>query len=202
MNPLWIWLPGWVIGDGFGHVRVGDCKQFAIELWFPQEIKKSEISSSTLRESDDYNYDLWAKLIWQMKPEGENHLVSIMQFGTVSGYHHDVTAQMPLLQLGEGVHATASLGVDPYPYEEWMSKLPNIPPLIYQWKVEGITRDATPLRLVNGRYEPVEQREFIDISSTSDGPNAYDGVIPVRAADFVLHCQLLSEIPTHRPLAA
>jgi hypothetical protein len=202
VKPLWIWLPGWVIGDGFGDVRVGDRKQFAIELWFPESIERSEQCSSTLQESYDYTYDLCAKLIWQMKPRVEEHLLSIMQFGSLSGYHQDVTEQMPVLQLGAGVRSKASLGVDPYPYEDWMHKLSGIPPLIYQWQVEKITRDATPLRLVNGRYQLIEQREFVDISSTAEGPDAYDGTTPIRAADFVLHCQLLSPTPTHRPLPA
>ena len=47
-------------------------------------------------------------------------------------------------KIGDWVEGDIFVGIDPFFYKEYLHKLPGMPNLYYNWKVEGVLRQDTP----------------------------------------------------------
>jgi hypothetical protein len=96
----------------------------------------------------------------------------------------------PGIKEGSWVSGEAYIGVDPFPYFERHSRHHTAPGLIYDWIIHKIELNTAPYIKVDAGYmvrDPAtfSWREIEQTNAWKDG----------AAADYVLHCELLSSPP-------
>ena len=135
MRQLSIGIDSWIIQDGnYGDFSVGCLGKFALE--FADE----KLTASTPGERDGQllytsMYRVKAKVIYA-RPD-----VWVIDFGVRA---FSETAPPTFAQVGSWVEGEVFIGIDPFFYMEYLHKLPDMPVLSYDWKVETISRDDTP----------------------------------------------------------
>lgn len=143
MRQVSIGIDSWIIRDGnYGDFAVGDTQKFALEF----AGKKLVPSAAIVRGAQLLHtsvYHVQAAVIFV------HPTVWVIDFG-VRAYWE---AEPPdFVKVGTWVEGDIFLGIDPFFYTEHLHKLPEMPNLYYDWKVEGISRDDTPwLSAVNER---------------------------------------------------
>jgi hypothetical protein len=71
--------------------------------------------------------------------------VLVLNLGEISAFRED---NQNALKIGQHVQGRLSLGVDPFMYYETLHKIPDMPPLIHEWRIDSIAIDATPLTTI------------------------------------------------------
>ena len=143
MQQLLIGVDSWIIQDGnYGDFAVGDTAKFALEFAGERLVSSAmgERSAELLQTSV---YRVRAEVVFV------HPTVWVVDFG-VRAYSE---AEPPKsVEVGSWVEGEIFLGIDPFFYTEYLRKLPEMPNLYYNLKVEGISRDDTPwLSSVNER---------------------------------------------------
>jgi len=101
-------------------------------------------------------------------------------------------------KVGDSVHGNLSFGVDPFFYFETHCKIPGIPPLIYEWRVDSIEQDTTPYILSNdGRMYIRDESQRSHRSVRGTHPSL---IKPDQCPEFVLFCSGLGTEPSHKLL--
>ena len=187
MHPLFmewhIGLSAWIIQDGnYPDFAVGDRFEAALEFGFyhPPAMVERGVPSAKHVEGCDYEVvarietvapDLWVVDIgikaFQESPPPVGALPGQMASGQIY------------------------LGIDPFFYFESLGQLPQLPPLIYTWRVLDIVRQTAPLIPAGERmlvrdperrgWQPLERTE----AWKDDGGNG----------EYVLRCELLPDPP-------
>lgn len=96
-----------------------------------------------------------------------------------------------LVREGSEVTGTCHVDVGTYWYEEHFSKEPDAPPLIYDWFIDRIEKDETPLiRAGRGWLERDKAQEsWTDAAQTEPWTDA------PCSQEFVIHCRRLGDAP-------
>lgn len=185
---LKISLARWIIEDGnYADFCVGENRRFALEFWASSPLTRTTENSISLREQSGHSYDVVSKLLFA------SDVVRVIDCGVLaySEWNGEVEDGC---KIGDFVRGNLRFGVDPFPYLGTHSKIPGIPPLIYEWQVNSIDEDTTPFVLSeDGRtYTRDEsQRSHQAVRSTSQ-----DVITPNRAPEFVLYCSNLGIEPS------
>ena len=176
-------LSSWILADGnyeFVSFEVGNRLKFALEFNLKQHAVCFEEPFLEASEGRPSFYNSIAKVIFF------NESAWVLDFGSISAYRQGPPMD---LTFGQRVKAALSLHVDPFHYYEELSKLEDIPPLIYEWELTGIHMNATPFSRKNDTE--VSQRFIaIDkIDSLKDRELGCNG-------SYILHCTLADNKPT------
>jgi hypothetical protein len=141
MQKLSIGVDSWIIQDGnYDDFAVGEARKFALEFSGKQltSSQTKERSALLLKTSI---YKVSAQVVY-VDPK-----VWVIDFGILAFWESEPPA---FAEVGSWVEGDIFIGIDPFFYKEYLHKLPNIPKLTYNWKVEGILLDDTPrLKSVN-----------------------------------------------------
>ena len=140
---LSISVGSWIIQDGnYGDFAVGDTSKFALEFSGQKLVpsSKGERSAKFLHTSI---YRVRAMVVF-VHPR-----VWVIDFGVLAFWEEEPPS---FAKIGDWVEGDIFVGIDPFFYKEYLHKLPGIPNLHYNWKVEGVSRQDTPwLSAVNQR---------------------------------------------------
>jgi len=181
-----VFMDSWIIGDGnYSDFSKGETRQFALELWAPAGLKKIEGSEKSSQADQRYTYAISAEVMFASSE------ILVIDSGVLaySATSSDLEAGF---RVGDFVKGDVTFGVDPFFYFERLSKLPDVPALIYEWRIEWVEQETTPLisGKVCGREGYVRDQartRFERVESTSEIiPNPHD-----IAPSYVLHCTKL-----------
>ena len=142
-----------------------------------------------LREQSGHSYDVTGKLVFTS--DG----VWVIDC-SVLAYSERESEIDGGCKVGDFVQGSLRFGVDPFFYFEQNYKIPNIPPLIYEWQVNSIEQDTTPYILSNDArtYIRDERRR----SHQSVRGTAKNFIIPDQDPEFILYCSRLGTAPSHK----
>jgi hypothetical protein len=186
-----ICLDAWVIQDGnYADLEVGQTVEFAVEFW--QENEKAgaiEGLNPTATRVKDWTYNVAAKV------EFNSPDITVVDFGILA-FRQAAPQFKPLPEMlaNQLLEIRVGLGIDPFFYFERLNKLPDVPPLIYSWKILSIQRLTGPCieQEVNGTKLSVRDPAhvgFEEILKTDAWKD--DGGV----ANYLLHCELLPVSP-------
>jgi hypothetical protein len=97
------------------------------------------------------------------------------------------------IEVGSTIVVKIHLGIDPFFYFESLHKLPQMPGLIYGWKVKEILLDKTPYVEVAPKYLVRDKSKVqFDVIQGTDAWSDFDGL-----AEYVLLCEVEDEVPTY-----
>jgi hypothetical protein len=187
---LEIYLARWIIEDGnYDDFCVGDRRKFALEFWAPTPLTKSAENVMALREQSGHSYDVTGKLVFTS--DG----VWVIDCSVLAYFERESEIDGEC-KVGDFVQGSLRFGVDPFFYFEQHYKIPNIPPLIYEWQVNSIEQDTTPYILSNDArtYIRDERRR----SHQSVRGTAKNFIIPDQGPEFILYCSRLGTAPSHK----
>jgi hypothetical protein len=187
---LEISLSRWIIEDGnYDDFSVGDRRKFALEFWASTPLTKSAENVMSLREQSGHSYDVAARLVFAS--EG----VWVIDCGVLT--YSELGGEIEGgCKVGDFVRGNLRFGVDPFFYFEQYGKIPNIPPLVYEWRVNSIEQDTTPYILSNvarAYIRDESQRSYQAVRGT-----AKDLIIPDQGSEFILYCSKLGTEPSHK----
>lgn len=164
---LWnITLAPWILADGnYERFASGQLAEFALEFW------TDALTNSTCRqpacEPQGHGYDVNAEVTTRYEDAW------VIDFG-LRAYRNE--APLVKTRAGEFVSGRIEIGVDPFHYFAELSERPEMPPLVYSWRVARIVLVATPLvRVRTGLFRrqwvpDQSKREEHDVEAT-DSPN-------------------------------
>jgi len=132
---LAIAVDSWIIQDGnYGDFAVGDRARFALEFG-ARQLQLSATREPRATHIGHGVYDLRAEVRFIDSD------VWVIDFGTLAFWEAPPPS---FAEVGAWVEGRALLGIDPYFYQEYLHKLPGMPDLAYDWRIEGIERNDTP----------------------------------------------------------
>ncbi|PYU78347.1 MAG: hypothetical protein DMG50_27835 [Acidobacteria bacterium] len=187
---LEIYLSSWIIEDGnYADFCVGERRKFALEFWASSPLTKSSENVPFLRKQSGHSYDVTGRLIFASGG------VWVIDCGVLA-YSDRESEIEGGRKVGDFVRGNLRFGVDPFFYFEQHHKIPNIPPLIYDWQVNSIEQDTTPYILSDdGRMYTRDEskRSHQTVRGTSK-----DFITLDRAPEFVLYCSKLGTEPSYK----
>ncbi len=185
-----VYMHSWIVGDGnYRDFREGETRQFALEFWAPNFLAVSQIHGKSIRADARYTYRINA----QVKFSSADILV--IDFGMLA--YSEAAEDLQLgLNSGDFVSGQIALDVDPFFYFERLAKIADVPPLIYEWRIEAVEQDTTPLVIGNVCGSAAYVRDeantsFAPVKSTSEFISNSNGSTP----SYVLHCARLGTAP-------
>jgi len=135
VNELTVGLHSWIIQDGnYGDFAVGDQSKFALEF-FGNALRASASLHPTMEHVDKDRYRVVAQVMFA------DPKVWVIDFGLQAFWESPPPA---FAQPGAWVEGEIVLGVDPFFYSEYLCKIPEMPNLLYNWRVTAISRNDTP----------------------------------------------------------
>ncbi len=129
-------LSSWIIQDGnYPDLKIEEIHAFALEFWTdaPFEILASGQPALSWRNGSNYSITGAVKFIgdrWWVLDAG------------LPMYSDQLAPPAPV---GSVVTTNIYVGVDHFSYFETLARQPGAPPLIYDWRIEAIELDTTPL---------------------------------------------------------
>lgn len=185
MQKLSIGLDSWIIQDGnYGDFAVGEARKFALEFSGKQltSSQTKERSALFLKTSI---YKVSAQVVY-VDPK-----VWVIDFGILAFWESEPPA---FAEVDSWVEGDIFIVIDPYFYMEYLHKLPNVPKLTYEWKIEGILREDTPwLKSVNEQGGVTLRRDVTrEAWSEVERTNAWEE--EDLSASYVLKCGLAGTI--------
>jgi len=183
-------MDSWIIGDGnYADFSEGETRQFALEFWAPSQLSVVQNQEKSITENAQYLYQVNARVVYSSAD------ILVIDFGLLA--YSEASAELEIgLATGDFVTGDIRLGVDPFFYFERLSKVHGVPPLIYEWRIESIQQETTPMVVgeVCGRpgyVKDASRTSFAKVKSTEDViPNAND-----IAPSYVLQCTKLETAP-------
>ncbi len=134
---LRIGLSSWIIQDGnYGDFECETTERFALEFYSESGLSNVDSRIHYLAHEDDARYRA-AGIVRFCGPDAW-----VVDFDGVLAFRegHPPDGIRP----GVTVAGELCLGVDPFFYFERLAKLPNIPPLIYEWRIDAIAMQTAP----------------------------------------------------------
>jgi hypothetical protein len=207
-----IGFPTWVVPDGtYSDVERGQRMEFAVEF-YPSEILLSNDATKRVTHAQDTTYVANAEVVYLTDDAW------VLDFGLLAYESPTGTATSGVpstVSQGSFVTVTMSLGIDTYPYFEFLHSRPDMPALIYSWRVDEITMWSAPNiegvdPLGKPYYVPDESRIRRQPVHSTSGPTpiVYTAMDPIETpggpirpvhmshcVDFILHCTRLDSPP-------
>lgn len=135
MKLLNIGIDSWIIQDGnYDDFVVGQETKFALEF-YPISIKPSDCKSVSAIELNANQYKICGQIIYCTER------VWVLDFGFLA---FQETAPPKFARKGSWIEGEIYLSIDPFFYFEYLKKLPNMPFLTYDFRVEQIFLETTP----------------------------------------------------------
>jgi hypothetical protein len=192
MELLTVALDSWIIQDGnYGEFQIGDLTTFALE--FQPRLETIEMTSEALVGPSSEHI---ADSIYRV--------VAPIVYATPDWWVIDIG--IPVYQervppigaaIGRWVKGEISLAIDPFFYFERLALLPESPPLIFEWEIDGIDLQTAPFIErepgIEGRDPSLHGWKRI---ARTDAWRDDDG-----RAVYLLHCKLKSRIARHSLIA-
>ena len=138
-----IYMHSWIVGDGnYRDFREGETRQFALEFWAPSLLALSQSQEKSATEDARYMYRVNAQVAFSSAE------ILVIDFGLLA--YSEAAEDLQLgLKSGDFVSGQIALDVDPFFYFERLSKIADVPPLIYEWRIEAAEQETTPLVIGN-----------------------------------------------------
>lgn len=186
MHTLDIGLARWVLADGnYESVEfaVGKRVKFALEFFVRSySICHDPRALAPIIGRSSF-YDATGEVIYC------DESAAVLDFGIISAYRDGPCK----FEFGQRLHGEMGLQVDPYSYYETLHKLTDIPPLIYEWELLGISLVIDQhfiderAKITNEAREQLLSIHKIDLvdDKTKGGADFY-----------ILHCALLDRHAT------
>jgi len=189
-NTVHIGLSSWIIQDGnYPDFRQGEERSFAVEFNVKAAVETKSPTQGLIQYIEGSQYHAIGRVVHRDKS------VWVVDFGFRAFCEGRPPRNAVTGRLLEGDY---QLGVDPYFYFECLHARPNVPPLIYDWRIRQILIETAPFiesRMLDGRRllarDPA-QRGLREIHET-DAWNDDDG-----DADYTLVCELFNKPPRSR----
>jgi hypothetical protein len=183
-NHLIAGVSSWIINDGnHQNFKRGDETAFAVQFYAPSPLTLVEDGQPVLQESIDRNrYRILSRV---------SHVFSDWWVIEINGFQCFTQQRAPLdVQPGRCVGGEIVLTVDPYFYVEHLSRRPDAPALIYQWKIRKIEIQTAPY-ITEGRGRVRDQARLGWRAIDETHAAVDDGGL----AEYVLHCDRANESP-------
>ncbi len=204
-----IGLAPWIIEDGnYDHFMKGDTREFAVEFYGDLAVVKS--SQKSAEHVRDDTYKISAEVIYSTSE------ILIIDCGLLI-YRERVGR---ILEVGSYVSGQVTFGVDPFLYFESLNKTPDVPALIYTWKIDKIDLVSSNLKVVDGKISSgvVEFENEVSLQSvtgTNSSPKNFKyyfvnkdrtieehkkgskagALVPSHSVSFCLHCKKVAISP-------
>jgi hypothetical protein len=132
-------INSWIIQDGnYPDFEVGQIAEFAVEFWIPEAVKPVACSEEiSAKKVGAYLYDTVAEVVLQTDD------ITILDIGILV-YNESSLPLRLFPPQGTRFAIQLGLGVDPFFYFERLCNIPEIPPLIYSWKISSILIQTKP----------------------------------------------------------
>ena len=188
---LHVYMHSWIIEDGnYSDFCDGEERQFALELWAPNRLSASDRQEKSIIADDRYMYIVNALVAFSSAD------ILVIDFGLLA--YSEASADLEFgFKKGDFVTGGLALGVDPFFYFGRLSKIENVPALIYDWRIDSVEQETTPLIVVDydngtrGYVRDESKASFGQVKSTADFiPNPNDS-----CPSYVLHCTKLETAP-------
>jgi hypothetical protein len=190
--PRRIWnigLSAWIIQDGnYSDFMAGQTVEFAVEF---HRDSSTDIGTSGEETSanctSDATYDVVGECVLQSDD------LTVLDIGILVYCERDSS---PILyQKGRRFRASLYLGVDPFFYFERLAQFPDVPALVYSWRIESIFRQTAPFIESIDDSGGIHGRKILVRDETK---SAWEQVSKTDAwtddgghAEYLLHCELL-----------
>jgi hypothetical protein len=187
---LSVYMHSWIVGDGnYSDFCEEETRQFALEFWAPGLLARSQLQEKSFAKGDRYTYGINARVAFS-SPD-----ILVIDFGLLAYSESSTDLQLGFKE-GDYVTGQVALGVDPFFYFERLSKLQDVPALIYEWRIDSIEQETTPFMIgeVCGRAGYVRDESktsFAQVGSTSEFISNPNDVAP----SYVLNCTKLEAAP-------
>jgi len=191
MSPVDAWSVGlgaWMIQDGpYTDLERGQRLEFAVEFYFHQPPELIDSGTPRARWIDGTSYEISARVTAVVDRAW------VLDCGI--GIHRDESPPRGL-EVSDMIRGTVDLSVAPdCSYFDRLYATAGIPPLIYSWHVDGISRQAAPfVRTGNELVRDPTKLGWLPIDRT-DAWHDDDGL-----AHYKLDCELL-DVPARRSMS-
>lgn len=184
---LQIGLSAWIIQDGnYPNFERGSTARFALEFYSERGLAVIDngFEEPGLVHRGDGLYSARGVVRFC------TNQVWVVDFNDIMAYREE----QPPSEVSPGVAVTGELylGIDPFFYFEKLSGIPGIPPLIYEWQIEGIQMETAPFVdsfEASGRKIRIrDQTKLRRVPVTRTDAWKDDGGL----GDYLLECQLVS----------
>ena len=185
-----VYIDSWIISDGnYDHFHEGEIREFALEFYAPDGLTRLPSSARHFRASSGYTYEVEAEIVF-ISDE-----ICVLDFG-LAAYSENSADLKAGHRLGDVVQGKITLGVDPFFYFERLSKISGVPPLIYEWRINSVEQDTSPVvpTKICGRegYAKQSGRSFRRVPATSERITLPNEI----GALHVLRCTKLDVAPS------
>jgi hypothetical protein len=179
-------LSSWIILDGnYDNFATGQVAEFALEF-YSQTYRQSDVRAKSVKSLGAAKYEIIGEVIYLTEE------VWVLDFG-ICAFQESKPPEG--IGVGSFIAAEIYLGIDPFFYFERLYSLPNMPALIYSWKIDSIGQQTAPF--IETR-EPSGQKVLI----RDEKKLGYKGVAKTDAwkddggsAEYVLTCTRLDVQP-------
>lgn len=179
-------LSAWIIQDGnYDNFASGQVAEFALEF-YSQNYRQSDVHSKSAKCLGAAKYEITGEVVYLTDE------VCVLDFGICAFQESKPPEGISVRCF---VTAEIYLGIDPFFYVERLYTLPEIPALIYSWKIDSIGQQTAPF--IETR-EPSGQKVLI----RDENKFGYKPVSKTDAwkddtgnAEYVLTCALLPVPP-------
>jgi hypothetical protein len=129
-------LDSWIVQDGnYPDFERGQQAEFAVEFFCPDPLELTDDATPLVRWAGDTSYEICGRVMAIAEKAWA------IDFGI--GVYQDELAPRGLA-VGDMVRGIVNLGVDPFFYFERLHAFAGMPPLIYTWRIDGISRQTAP----------------------------------------------------------
>jgi hypothetical protein len=185
-------LSRWIVEDGnYDDFRVGEMRKFALGLWAPSPLTGTTDRVMSLQPHSDHSYSVSGRLVFAA--DG----VCVIDCGVLAYSEHpgEIAAGC---SVGDFVRGELSFGVDPFFYLAYHYKIPGIPALIYEWRINSIQQDTTPYILSDDSSRKMYVRDGTQRSFKAvQGTDKNLSIPSDHGPEFVLFCTRLDTEPRH-----
>ena len=117
---------------------VCEIREFALEFYAPDRLVTVASVDKQLEAGSGYTYDVAAEIVFVSED------ICVLDFG-LAAYSERSSALEAGYRLGDFVKGKISFGVDSFSYFERLSKIRGVPPFIYEWCINSVEQDTSPL---------------------------------------------------------
>lgn len=180
LSEVAIGLASWIIQDGnYGDFSVGETHKFVLEF-FAENVLPSSTKHVVMHHLGHENYRVCGEVIFT------HPTMWVIDVGVKALMEAKPPA---FVSVGSWIEADIFLGIDPFSYNEYLHKLPDVPNLYYRWEILRIARNDTPWIETLNEYggkdfaRDSSQERWLEVPAT-DAWNDDNG-----KADYVLYCE-------------
>jgi hypothetical protein len=193
-------VSSWIIQDGnYDDFQRGQVAAFALAWW--GELRPADVPLKRADPLGPARYAIQGEVVYAATDAADParaHL-AVLDFGLCA--YRDARDEIlpPGITRGGFVAGEVGLGIDYYYYMEFHHTWPQIPPLIYTWRIDRISQLSAPWILTTtpwgapARMRDAARMSYVDIEQT----RAWED--EEGHADYILHCVLLEATP-RRPI--